>query len=192
MLEPLRENDVPVSAVPLLLSTSLQRYLYAAAGLLPVGETFPPHMDTSKRHLTFPQPPPTRARCPRSLPRLVTPTAWAGQNCCDVGGETPATPTVTVGGPDDGADRGLSNHVVTFSTFLSAGSTVLRVTRTGNHPSPTTAAKILLTEIGDVCLIPPPRPPARRPPQSSNRARITGIDAAAGLYLGGEERVRRW
>ena len=116
----------------------------------------PPHMDAPTRYPVFPQPPLTRARCPKSLPRLrTTPAALTRRN--DVGGETPAIPTTTVRNSDGDADRASSNHVVNFSTFLSAGSTVLRVTTTGNHPSPTTAANALLTEIGDVCIFPPLR-----------------------------------
>jgi len=77
---------------------------------------------------------------------------------------------------------------VNFTTFLSAKSTVVRVAATGNHPSPTTAARTLLTEIGNVRAILSPQPPARR----SDWACITGIGAATGLYLGGEEGVGCW
>ena len=114
-------------------------------------------MDTPTRHPTFPQPPPTRARCPKSLPKLTTPASLTRRNSGTVGGETPAIPTTTVRNSDGDADGASSNHVVNFSTFLSAGSTVLRVATTGNHPSPTTAANALLTEIGDVCIISPLR-----------------------------------
>jgi len=139
---------VPVSAVPLLLSTSLQMIFICCTGVVVV-RLSPQHMDNPTRYPTFPQPPPTRARCPKSLPRLVTPAALTRRNCGDVRGETPATPTATARGSDRGVDR-----VAIFSTFLSAGSTVLRVTTTGNHPSPTTAANALLTEVGDVRLTP--------------------------------------
>lgn len=52
--------------------------------------------------------------------------------------------------PDEttGADGTLSNRE--FAAFLSAGSSVLRVSTAGNHPSPTTATNRLLTEIRDV------------------------------------------
>jgi hypothetical protein len=125
-----------------------------------------PRMDTSL-YPTFPQPSP---RCPKSLPRLTTSVAFTRRNS---GGETPATPTTTVN----------------FTTFLSAKSTVLRVAATGNHPSPATAARTLLTEIGDVRLIPSPRPLARHPRPSSDWACITGVGAVTGLDLGGEDRV---
>lgn len=135
------------------LSTAPQiQYLYAATGLFDV-RLSPLHMDTPL-YPTFPQPP---SRCPKSLPRLITSVAPTRQNNGVVGGETPAILTTTVN----------------FTTFLSEKSTVVRVVATGNHPSPTTAARTLLTEIGDVRIISSPRPPARHPQQRSDWACIT-------------------
>ena len=71
-------------------------------------------------------------------------------------------PTATVRDSDKYADGVLSNHVVDFSTFLSAESAALRVRATGNHPSPATTVRAILTEIGDVRLVPSPRLLARR------------------------------
>lgn len=148
-------------------------------------ETFPPRMDMGTRYPAFPQPPPTRVRCLKSLPRLVT----LGRNYGDVRGETPEMPTTAFRDSDKGADRAPSNHATNFSTFLSAASTVLRVTATGNYPSLTTAAHVLLTEIGDVCPVSSPQPRAR---SSSDWTCIAGIDAVADIHLGGQERMRRW
>ena len=106
---------------------------------------------------TFPQPPP---RCPKSLPRLTTSVAFTRRDNGDVRGETPVMPTATVN----------------FTTFLSAKSTVLRVAATGNHPSSTTAARTLLTEIGDVRLIPSPWQP-----HSSSDKVLTGLVPQAPL-----------
>ena len=119
-------------------------------------------MDAPARYPPFPQQPPTRARCPKSLPRLATSTPLTTRNRGDVRAETPAIPTATVRDSDKYADGVLSNHVVDFSTFLSAESTVLRVAATGNHPSPATTVRAILTEIGDVRLVPSPRLLARR------------------------------
>ena len=110
---------------------------------------FSPQMDAPTHcYPTFPQPPPTRARCPKSLPRLATPALV--RSCGIVRDETPEISITTVRNSDDDVGRTSSNCVASFSSFLSSGSTVIRVTTTGNHPSPTTANAALLTEIGDV------------------------------------------
>lgn len=139
----------------------------------------PPHMDTQPRYPTFP-------RRPKSLPRLVTPATTTWQ-VGGVGGETPAVPTAIVRGVGDGS----ANTVANFSGFLSAGSTILRVTATGNHPSPSTAAQIFLTEIGDVCPIPPRGGLCHLQP-SSDRVCVTGPGTVACLHLGGEGWGHSW
>jgi hypothetical protein len=110
------------------------------------------NMDTSIRYPTFPHLPPSRVRCPRSLPEFVIP-ATLGRNLGDAPAETPEIPTpLTVQGT--GAGGTPVKGIVNISNFLSTGSNVLRC-RTGNHRylSPTTAASYLLTELRDVRLI---------------------------------------
>ena len=131
-----------------------RQYLYPATDE-PVPETLPPvrvNMDTSIPYPTFPHPPPTRVRCPRSLPELTT-SAVSGRNFGAAGGETPAIPTPTTA-QGNGAGGTPVEGIVNISSFLSTGSKVLRC-RTGNHRqlSHTTAASCLLTELRDVRLI---------------------------------------
>ncbi|KAF9784738.1 hypothetical protein BJ322DRAFT_1141791 [Thelephora terrestris] len=105
-------------------------------------------MDMSIRYPTFPHLPPTRVRCPRSLPEFVIP-ATLRRNLGDAPAETPEIPTpLTVQGT--GAGGTPVKGIVNISSFLSTGSNVLRCC-TGNHRylSPTTAASYLLTELRD-------------------------------------------
>lgn len=134
-------------------------------------------MDKSTRHPTFLHPLATIRR--------------VREKCGDAKGETAASiETDGHGVRKNGAGGRPPKRVESkFSAFLSAGSTILRVTTTGNHPSPTTATSGLLTEIHDVCSV----PGTLSHPRSLLKTDVgIGIRAPAGLHLGGQERIHRW